>query len=79
MASTEQVMVTSRSVAVSSSRLPSALRRTLDKMGSVVRVLTMFCTDCNPARSWSLAMVRFIAALLVILDQIQLNSIKGCE
>ncbi len=43
--STAQLMVTSRSVAVNSSLLSSARKRTLERMGSVVRVLTMFCTD----------------------------------
>ena len=42
----------------------SARIRTLERIGSVVRVLTTFCTDCNPLMSWSLAMVRFMAALL---------------
>ena len=45
LASTEQVIVTSRAVAVNSRRLPSARSRTLDRMGSVVRELTTFCTD----------------------------------
>src|SRR6266487_1929115 len=68
-ASTEQVMVTSRSVAVSSSRLPSARSRTLERMGKVVLVLTTFCTDWSPAKSWSLAMLRFIGPFTMSLAE----------
>src|SRR5260221_686007 len=61
-ASTEQVMVTSRSVAVNSKRFPSARSRTLERIGKVVRVLTMFCTDCSPFKICSLAIVKFIGS-----------------
>ena len=42
LASTLQATVTSRSVAVNSTRSPSARSSTLERMGSVVRVLTTF-------------------------------------
>ena len=57
---TELVIVTSRSVAVNSRRLPSARNKTFDRIGNVVRVLTIFCTAWRPVSSCSLAMVKFI-------------------
>ena len=59
-ASTEQVTDTSRSVAVNSTRSFSARMSTLERMGSVVRVLTTFCTAWRPAMIWSLVIVRFM-------------------
>ena len=44
VAATEQVIVTSKSVAVSERRPSPVSNRTLDKMGSVDRDPTMFCT-----------------------------------
>ena len=44
VASTLHDTVTSRSVAVNSSLLPSARTRTLDRIGNVVRELTTFWT-----------------------------------
>ena len=48
LASTAQAMVTSKSVAVNSKRSSSARSSTLERMGSVVRVLTTFWTACKP-------------------------------
>ena len=59
-ASTEHATVTSKSVAVNSTRSFSARKSTLDKIGSVVRVLTTFWTACSPARICSLEIVRFM-------------------
>ena len=60
LASTLQATVTSRSVAVISKWLSSARSSTFERIGSVVRVLTTFCTACRPAMIWSLVIVRFM-------------------
>ena len=49
LASTLHEIVTSRSVAVSSRRLSPALRRTFERIGSVVRELTTLWTACSPS------------------------------
>src|SRR5262245_23947792 len=64
LASTLQEIDTSRSVAVNSNRSPSARISTLERIGSVVRVLTTFCTACSPLMICSLEMVRFIGPLI---------------
>ncbi len=51
---------TSRSVVVRRSWPSRAWSRTLERIGSVVRVLTTFWTVCNPARSFSLLTLNFI-------------------
>ena len=61
LASTEHVTLTSRSVAVNSSRLSPARSRTWERIGRVFRVLTTFCTDCKPWISWSFEMLRFMS------------------
>ena len=79
VASTEQEMVTSRSVAVSSRREPSARSSTLDRIGSVVLTLTIFWTAWSPLMSCSLPMVSFIAPLLVCFQKYRMILIKGRE
>ena len=66
-ASTLHEIVTSRSVAVSSRRSPSALMSTLERMGRVVREPTTFCTALRPVMSLSFAMVKFIFVLPLIV------------
>src|SRR5438552_10517315 len=51
---------TSRSVVVRRTSVPFAWSRTLERIGSVVRVLTTFCTCCKPSSSFSLLTLNFI-------------------
>ena len=53
-ASTRQRTPTSKSVVVRLRPLSDACIKTFDRIGSVVRVLTTFCTRCNPSRIASL-------------------------
>src|SRR5947209_14203627 len=74
-ASTPQEIVTSRSVAVNSSRSPSARNSTLERIGNVVRLLTTFCTACRPLMICSLEIVRFIACLILYLLSSEILSV----
>src|SRR3954465_11217766 len=60
VASMEEETPTSRSKVVMRTSPPRAWSSTLERIGSVVRVLTTFCTACNPARSFSLLTLNFI-------------------
>src|ERR1043166_3928558 len=40
--------------------LPWACKKTLERIGSVVRVLTTFCTCCKPSSNFSLLALNFI-------------------
>jgi len=68
-----------KSVAVNSTLLPSARIRTLERMGSVVRVLTTFWTACSPAIMWSLVIVSFHARYNILSSLKNSILIKGCE
>src|SRR3954466_4353515 len=59
-ASMDDETPTSRSKVVMRTSPPRAWSSTLERIGSVVRVLTTFCTACNPARSFSLLTLNFI-------------------
>src|SRR3954454_14383655 len=59
-ASMDEETPTSRSKVVMRTSPPRAWSSTLERIGSVVRVLTTFCTACNPARSFSLLTLNFI-------------------
>src|SRR2546430_2776140 len=59
-ASMDDETPTSRSKVVMRTSPPRAWSSTLERMGNVVRVLTTFCTACNPARSFSLLTLNFI-------------------
>ncbi len=59
-ASTLQRTPTSRSVVVMLMPLPLVWSRTLERMGSVVRVLTTLWTCCKPSRSFSLLRWNFM-------------------
>src|SRR3954466_3064272 len=60
LASMEEETPTSRSKVVMRTSPPRACSSTLERMGNVVRVLTTFCTACNPSRSFSLLTLNFI-------------------
>src|SRR5881296_937871 len=51
---------TSRSVVVRWISSSPACNKTLERIGSVVRVLTTFCTCCKPSSSFSLLTLNFI-------------------
>ena len=55
-------MLTSKSVARSSSLLSPAINNTLDKIGRVERAPTTFCTDCSPDERSSLETEIFTGA-----------------
>ena len=59
-ASMRQLTTTSRSVVVRRSSFPSASSRTFDRIGSVARLLTTFCTCWRPSTNFSLVMRNFM-------------------